>query len=58
MNNGQPKHPSTGVLIGISVTTKKKDLIATLKRISPKPFQYTLGNNYTYVIEPYIPTRK
>lgn len=58
LDNGQPKHPSTGVLIGISVTTKKNDLIETLKRISPKPFQYTLNNNYTYVIEPYRPPKK
>ncbi|MGC8762862.1 MAG: type II secretion system protein [Acidobacteriota bacterium] len=58
LDDGRPKHPSTGVLIGISVTTKKKDLIATLKRIAPKPFQYTLNNNYTYVIEPYRPAKK
>lgn len=52
--NGKPKHPSTGVLVGISITTKRKDLIATLQRISPKPFRYTLNNNYTYIIEPYL----
>jgi len=51
--NGTPKHASTGVAYGISVVTTRKDLVAMIAKVGPKPFKLTLANTYTYVMEPY-----
>ncbi len=45
------KHPKTGILYGVSVTTKNKALAETIAGIYAGPFMYSLGNNYTFVIE-------
>ena len=49
--NGKPKHPKTGVLYGISVTTKDKVLVKYITSIYQGKFYYSLGNNYTFIIE-------
>ncbi len=52
--NGRPKHPHTGILYGISVTTSDMALINAIDELYDAGFQYSLGNNYTFVIE-FIP---
>jgi len=52
--NGRPKHSFTGILYGISVTTKDMALINAIDELYDGGFTYSLGNNYTFVIE-YIP---
>ncbi len=49
--NGKPKHPRTGVLYGVSVTTRDMQLVNSIKGVYGGPFHYTLGNNYTFVME-------
>lgn len=51
-NSTKCKHPKQGVRIGISIVTKDTDLVAVLAEVSPKPFEYTLADTYTYVISP------
>ena len=53
--DGRPKHKRTGVLYGFSVTTENEELIEAIKKTYSGPFWYTLGNNYTFVIEPISP---
>lgn len=48
--DGRPKHSFTGILYGISVTTKDMALINAIDEIYQGPFTYSLGNNYTFVI--------
>jgi prepilin-type N-terminal cleavage/methylation domain-containing protein len=48
---GTPIYPTTGVGIGIAVTTTDKNLVAMMTKVAPKPFKWTLNNNYEYVIE-------
>lgn len=50
--DGRPKHAFTGVLYGLSVTTRDMDLIRTIEEVYDGPFHYTLGRNYTFVITP------
>lgn len=52
--NGRPKHSFTGILYGISVTTSDMALINAIDEIYKGAFQYSLGNNYTFVIQ-FIP---
>ncbi|MCK4237219.1 MAG: hypothetical protein KAX38_08875 [Candidatus Krumholzibacteria bacterium] len=49
---GKPKHPKTGVIYGLSVTTKDKDIVKAITAVYQGPFHYTLGNNYNFVIMP------
>ncbi len=50
--DGLPKHPETHVLLGISVTTKDEFLAAAvLNLLGKETAHYTLGDNYTYVIQ-------
>ncbi|HAF07089.1 MAG: Prepilin-type N-terminal cleavage/methylation domain-containing protein [candidate division TA06 bacterium 32_111] len=49
--NNKPKHPKTGILYGISLTTKDKALVKKVKGIFRGAFQYSLNNNYTFVLE-------
>ncbi len=51
-DDGQPKHPWTHVLYGFSITTRDMDLVRTIEEVYDGPFHYTLGWNYTFVIEP------
>lgn len=53
--NGRPKHSFTGILIGISVTTHDMALVNAISEIYDGGFMYSLGNNYTFVMQ-YIPT--
>lgn len=49
--NGEPKHRRTGVLYGLSVTTDDIELVDAIGKAYDGPFWYTLGRNYTFVIE-------
>lgn len=49
--NNKPKHPKTGILYGISLTTKDKALVKKVKGIFKGAFQYSLNDNYTFVLE-------
>jgi len=49
---GKCKHPKEGVRIGISIVTKDTELVFALSQVSPKPFEYTLADTYTYVLDP------
>ncbi len=50
--DGTPKHPGTGVLIGISVTTENEELAnAVMQLLGANTAHYTLGDNYTFIIE-------
>lgn len=49
--SGAPSHPRTGVVYGFSVTTKDKALVNAIDELYIGLFHYTLGNNYTFVIE-------
>lgn len=49
--NGTPKHPETGVLIGVSLTTQNAALGQALQDVLGRnTAHYTLGDNYTFVI--------
>ncbi len=52
--DGRPKHRFTGIMYGISVTTSDMALISAIEEIYKGAFQYSLGRNYTFVIE-FIP---
>ncbi len=52
--DGRPKHRFTGIMYGISVTTSDMALINAIEEIYEGAFQYSLGRNYTFVIE-FIP---
>jgi prepilin-type N-terminal cleavage/methylation domain-containing protein len=51
--NGNPDHSHTGVIYGISVTTKTNmALVNTIKgMLGESNFLHTLNNNYTYIIQ-------
>lgn len=49
--NGKPKHKWTKVLYGLSLTTRNKELVDMIPTVYDGPFHYTLGRNYTFVIE-------
>lgn len=53
--NGKPKHPYTNILYGISVTTTDMSLIKKIKALYKGPFQWSINQNYTFVLE-YIKT--
>lgn len=49
--DGTPKHPRTGVLIGISVVTPERRLGEALEAlVGTSRAHYTLGDNYTFII--------
>ncbi len=49
--DGTPRHPGTGVLLGVSVTTDDADLGRALVSLTgDQAVHYTLGRNYTFVI--------
>lgn len=49
--DGTPRHPATGVLLGISLTTDNAHLGRALEELlGPTTARFTLGNNYTFVI--------
>ena len=49
---GLPKHPDTKVLLGVSVVTEDEYLAAALLGLLGDNWsRYTLGNNYTFIIE-------
>lgn len=51
MPDGTPKHPDTGVLLGVSITTTNAALgQAVVDLAGAGTAHYTLGNNYTFVI--------
>lgn len=52
--NGRPKHPHTGILYGVSVTTTDIALVNAISELYDGGFQYSLNSNYTFVIE-FIP---
>lgn len=50
--DGLPKHPETGVLLGISVITSDRALgLAVADLLGGSMAQYALGDQYTFVIE-------
>lgn len=51
--DGTPKHPGTGVLLGVSITTQDDLLGATIEDlVGSSTAHYTLGDNYTFVMLP------
>lgn len=50
-DDGTPKHPYTGVLYGVSVTTKDLVLVKYIKGLYRSTFVYSLNDNYTFVME-------
>jgi prepilin-type N-terminal cleavage/methylation domain-containing protein len=52
--DGRPKHPHTGILYGVSVTTTDIALVNAITELYDGGFQYSLNQNYTFVIE-FIP---
>lgn len=48
--DGRPKHPTTGILYGVSVTTSDLALINAIDELYEGGFQYSLNSNYTFVI--------
>lgn len=51
MPDGAPKHPETGVLLGVSIATPNAELgQAVVNLVGESVAHYTLGNNYTFVI--------
>ena len=50
--SGLPAHPETGVLVGISVSTEDSELgYAVVDLLGGTMAYYTLGTNYTFVLE-------
>jgi len=49
--DGKPKHPKTNILYGISVTTTDMALITKIKGLYNGPFQWSINQNYTFVME-------
>lgn len=52
--DGRPKHPHTGIMYGLSVTTSDMALVNAISDLYGNGFQYSLNSNYTFVIQ-YIP---
>ena len=51
MPDGSPRHPSTGVLLGVSLVTSDEQLGAALEEVvGTETAHYTLGDNYTFII--------
>ena len=51
--NGNPIWPHTDTIYGVSVTTRDMALVNTIQgMLGDSNFHYTLGRNYTYIIEP------
>ncbi|MDD3802768.1 MAG: type II secretion system protein [bacterium] len=48
---GKPKHPKTNILYGVSVTTKDEALVRKIKGIFQNSIQWSINDNYTFVIE-------
>ncbi|HEX6852812.1 MAG TPA: prepilin-type N-terminal cleavage/methylation domain-containing protein [Candidatus Polarisedimenticolaceae bacterium] len=53
--DGDPAHPATGVLIGVSFLTENPKLRASVLRVYRGPILQTLSQSTTFVIEPYRP---
>jgi prepilin-type N-terminal cleavage/methylation domain-containing protein len=53
--NGDPAHPATGVLIGISFLTEDARLREAVLRTYRGPILQTLATSTTFVIEPFRP---
>jgi prepilin-type N-terminal cleavage/methylation domain-containing protein len=53
--NGDPAHPTTGVLIGVSFLTENLKLRESVLRTYRGPVLQTLSSSTTFVIEPYQP---
>lgn len=50
--DGLPKHPDTGVLLGISIVTEDRELgQAVIDFLGGAMAHYTLGTKYTFVVE-------
>lgn len=50
--NGLPKHPESGVLLGISIVTEDRELgQAVIDFLGEAMTSYTLGTKYTFVVE-------
>lgn len=50
--DGLPKHPDTGVLLGISVVTEDRELgVAIMDLLGSSMAAYNLGTKYTFVVE-------
>jgi|AP95_1055475.scaffolds.fasta_scaffold33080_3 hypothetical protein len=50
--NGLPKHPETGVLLGISIVTEDDELgYAVIDFLGGAMAHYTLGTSYTFVVD-------
>lgn len=49
--NGRPKHPFSGILYGISVTTTDMALVNAIMETYEGPFIYSINSNYTFVIQ-------
>ena len=50
MPDGTPKHPETGVLLGVSLSTEDEHLGAALEAVVGEGARYTLSDNYTFII--------
>lgn len=48
---GNPQHPHTGTVYGLSVTTGDDALVNAIDATYRGEFHYTLGNNFTFIIE-------
>ena len=48
---GGPTHPHTGTIYGLSVTTRDEALVLAIERTYAGEFHYTLGNNFTFVLQ-------
>jgi prepilin-type N-terminal cleavage/methylation domain-containing protein len=48
---GNPQHPHTGTVYGFSVTTGDDELVNAIDATYRGEFHYTLGNNFTFIIE-------
>lgn len=53
--NGDPAHPATGVLIGVSFLTEDVKLREAVLRTYRGPILQTLATSTTFVIEPFRP---
>ncbi|MDX1674330.1 MAG: hypothetical protein R3314_05940 [Longimicrobiales bacterium] len=51
MPDGTPKHPDTGVLLGVSITTEDEQLGGALEKlVGSEAAHWTLADNYTFII--------
>jgi prepilin-type N-terminal cleavage/methylation domain-containing protein len=53
--NGDPAHPTTGVLVGVSFVSDNAQLRDAVLRTYRGPVLQTLSSSTTFVIEPYRP---